>query len=78
MKKIQNIAIASILTLVISATAFAGDISYGKPGDISYGKPGDISYGKLGDISYGKPGDISYGKESILVYLISVAAGLIR
>ena len=70
MKKIQNIAIASILTLVISATAFAGDISYGKPGD--------ISYGKLGDISYGKPGDISYGKESILVYLISVAAGLIR
>lgn len=68
MKRFQSILAAATLTLAISATAFAGDITgratatagditgLSRPGDIT-GKPGDIT-GKNGDIT-GLLGDIT-------------------
>jgi hypothetical protein len=57
MKRIQSVLFGIVLTLSLSATAFAGDIT-GRlaAGDIT-GKAGDIT-GKAGDIT-GLPGDIT-------------------
>jgi hypothetical protein len=53
MKRIQQIAIASVLALVVSSTAFAGNISVGLNGNISVGRDGNISVGRDGNISVG-------------------------
>lgn len=79
MKRFQSILAASTLTLAISATAFAGDIT-GKAGDTTAQaiagditgrtKPGDIT-GKPGDIT-GKLGDITGLTASIIVALATM------
>lgn len=59
MKRFQSILFASLLTISLSATAMAGDITgraITAPGDIT-GAPGDIT-GRKGDIT-GIKGDIT-------------------
>jgi hypothetical protein len=57
MKRIQSVLSVSLLTLSLSATAFAGDITgRSASGDIT-GRKGDIT-GRNGDIT-GLPGDIT-------------------
>ncbi len=85
MRSIKKLAIAIVLALFVSTSAWAGDISGGRTanaaGDISGGKAvaGDISGGKApGDISGGKlrsskAGDISGGIIGILLTLLSIS-----
>lgn len=50
MKKIQQIAIATVLALVTSSTAFAGNITMGVAGHITMGVAGNITMGIATDI----------------------------
>lgn len=70
MKKIRNLASASILALALSVTAFAGDISGGRTSDISGGASGFIT-NRVGDISGGRTGDISGGLVTLIMTVIS-------
>jgi len=77
MKRFKSILCTSLITIALSSSALAGDISTGAPGvagDISIGKApvvaGDISTGKAGIISIGKATDAGV---EILRILISLA-----
>jgi hypothetical protein len=86
MKRFKSILCASLITIALSSSALAGDITTGKApvvaGDITTGKApvvtGDITTGKAGVISIGKAGVISIGKATdagveALLILISLA-----
>ena len=73
MKCFKSILCVSLITIALSSSALAGDISTGTPvvaGDISTGKSGVISIGKSGVISIGKATDA--GVEALFI-LISMA-----
>ena len=74
MNRFKSTLCASLITLALSSSALAGDISTGRAtaGDISTGMAtsGDISTGKAGVISIGKATDA--GVEALL-FLISLA-----
>ncbi len=73
MKNVRKLSVTVILTLILSCSAFAGDISSGltsnAPGDISSGvnsnAPGDISSGGGDSVA----GDISSGLTQFLDFL---------
>jgi hypothetical protein len=77
MKRFKSILCASLITIALSSSALAGDISTGKApvavaGDISTGKApvavaGDISTGKAGVISIGRATDA--GVEALLILI---------
>ena len=75
MNRFKSILCASLITIALSSSALAGDISTGKApvvaGDISTGKApvvaGDISTGKSGVISIGKATDA--GVEALLILI---------
>lgn len=60
MKRIQQVLFASMLALVISAAAYAGDIPGGRTATLT----GDIPGGKTASMV---PGDIPGGKSAVLI-----------
>ena len=72
MKRLQQIAFASVLAVTFASTALAGNIEYGNVSNAS----GNIEYGyasnATGNIEYGKavtakPGNIEYGRATSTV-----------
>lgn len=53
MRKFKQFTSAAVLTIVLTSSVFAGDISVGRSGDISVGRA-DAAYTNAGDISVGK------------------------
>src|SRR6266480_2197547 len=59
MKRFQSTLCATLLTVVLASTAFAGTITTLKPGSITTLKPGSITTLKPGSITTLKPGSIT-------------------